>query len=256
MENLDIQKWIEQFKSILEEEDLLYFYLFAVFILPFGLIYLFFYKEFSESIWILIFLTTITFLVFFFIYANFFGFNKRLKFKILQKIETFLDTYIKDFEGLKNDFSEITEITEQNKAPYAMKIFAPFFKAYISNFEKTASDLEDLKSELLTARKTVESAKILFKKFILKISASFILSMSLYWIAHIFYEFIITMNMFLIIYLLFFILLMFLEYLREIPIRLNFIMLLYRLIMPWGIRYVAWFKEYTKNIADLSKDNE
>jgi hypothetical protein len=254
MENWDIQKWIEQFKSIIEQEDLLYFYLLAAFILPFGLVYLFFYKEFPESIWILIFLTTIIFSVFFFIYANFFKLKKELKIKNLQEIETFLDTNTKDFEVLKNDFSEIKEIIEQYNTPYYIKMFIPIFKELISKFEKTVSEKEYMKSELMTARKTIESAKILFEKFILKISASFIFSMSLYWIAHIFYKFIITMNVFLIIYLLFFILLMFLEYLREIPIQLYFFMLFSRLITPLARRYTTWFKKYTKNIVtDLSK---
>lgn len=249
---------LQEIKSIIHEEKLL-FILFTL-ILPGGLILLVFLKEFSDysSGFIFIFFLT-TFLLFLLIYWIFLRLKKGLKLKILGKVEYFL--YDSNFENVFEDFkkycSEFSQHFKNKKFSHketkiktfnkwiedsdkwtedTLKRFADRFDSYESEYDKIISDLGTLKVK--AAQEIEKNTTISSKNFVLIIFASFIISLFMYYI----FEFVRTMNGFRIVYVSFFIILLLIDYLKEVLniIRLSFGILFYRLVVPISKRYLNW----------------
>ncbi len=254
-EELNLRERLNELNSIIHEEKLL-FILFSL-ILPGGLIYLVFFKEFTESPSWFIF---INFLLFLLIYVIFLRFKKGLKLKILGKIDYFFfDLNIdQDFEDFKIYISELshqfknrtishkeTKIKTFNKwiadsdkwTEDFLKRFADKLDSYERKYDKMISDLRTLKVEIRKARENIKNTTISYKNFILIIFGSFMISMFMY-----IFEFVRTMNGFWIAYVSFFIILLLIDYLKEVLsiIKLSFIILVYRLMLPISKRYLIW----------------
>ena len=243
----DIKKYINIIDMIIQTEKSLYFI--SSLLLPFGFVYLVFFKEFTELTWFSGLISfSIYFIVFFLIYDVFLRIKKRLEVKIFEKFNHFIYFYIcKDFNSLKKEISEISPYYRDashgtSNFNVFNKWFADRFDSFENGFEKIISNFMALKNNVKEAQDNIRNTKTSYKMFVLIICSSFILSMFMYFIS----EFVRTINGFRIVYISFFIVLLFIDFFKKVLdyIKVYFIIFVNRLIMLFAKIYLIRLKNW------------
>jgi len=223
---------LNKYKKSVNERDSLFKK--CTLVLPGGLIYYFFRNEFTdtESITLFIFISA---LIFNAIYQFFLTIKKDLRLKILGKIEYVLLKCDKELDDIKK-FISISSYHYKNKSDQK-KMNKAFNKWIVDRYgiferqcDKIISDFRSLMVQVRIVQENLKNATISYPKFLIIIFLSFILSMVMY-----FFEFVKTMNLFLISYVSIFIILLLFDYLKDVLelIKLSFITILFiRIILP------------------------
>lgn len=180
-------------------------------ILPGGLIYIFFLnlKEFTGSSTSFIIINSLLFII---IYWFFLGFKKELKLKSLRMIDyLLLNLNIKkDLHDSKKYCSELSYQYKKDSNKWIkdfLKQAADKLDSYESEYDKIISYIRSEQENINTNITTQQ-----YSVFLLIIFLSFIFSMVVYYV----FEFARTMNRFEIFYILFFLILLIIDYLKEV----------------------------------------
>lgn len=252
---------VEQWRSIIEKDNLFYFVL--ALILPGGYLYLVYPEKFTNLSWASLgMFIGVHFAIFFFVFRIFLEVNRALEKESVRKIENILPNILDDFEHVKNELAEISEIYRKYPKEKFVKAYfklSEIFESQAVGFGELLSKRKEYERIIQNRKIEIEKIDVSFKKFVLLLTLSSILSFVVYISNSYFNNALISMNKFRFIYIAFFILVLFSDYLKEDfkRTKVKYAILLYSITYPIGKWFINGYKKWVmRKVEKLESSNQ